>query len=120
MKRTARQLRIQTAVVTVAVLLILAGSVFGLVAAYLALAAVFSPAEAAGLLAALMILAGLAVLAGRTVMARWRDSRGAHEPQAVASSLNASAEEITRSLGPAHMIALSLIAGMAAGRSLRK
>lgn len=119
-KKAVSRACIQAAVLSVAALLVLGGTIFGLIAAYLVLASIFSPAEAAGLLAAAMILAGLAVLAVRSIVMRRREVRQDQATPDAASALHSGASEIVRSMGPAQVIALSLMAGMAAGRSIRK
>lgn len=119
-KQAVRRACVQAAVIAAASLLILAGAVFALVCAYLALTTMFTPVEAAGAMAAGLILAGLIVLALRSMIVQLSAGKKAFTPQDAAESVQRGAADVTRAVGPAQIIALSLLAGLAAGRSLGK
>lgn len=119
-KQAVRRACIQAAVIAAASLLILAGVMFALVCAYLALTTMFTPAEAAGAMAAGLILAGMIVLAMRSLIVQWRARKQPVTTQDAAASVQKSAADLTRAVGPAQIIVLSLLAGLAAGRSLGK
>ncbi|MGD9867647.1 MAG: hypothetical protein AB7U38_06580 [Hyphomicrobiales bacterium] len=112
----------QAALAALAGLLALAAFVFALVAGYLALLARFSPPEAAGLVALGLLGLVLAVFAVMWLVS-WRRSRRPMRPLAGARPLDDTARAVRRgaaqaadALGPAKLVSIALIAGIAAGR----
>lgn len=119
-KQAAQRACIQAAVFACIVLLFLAGIVFALIAAYFWLTTMLAPAEAAGILAAVLIISGLAVLAVRSLVAHWTAEPRKPQPSEPAAAISQTAADVTAALGPAQVITLALVAGIAAGRSLGK
>ena len=114
-----RSLR-QAVVVAVAAVLLIGAAAFGLLAAYQALVAHgFTPAEAAGIVAAALALLGVLILATLPLFARKR------KPQAPsmlaargegAGMLEQGVGQAMQQVGPVTLLAIAFIAGLLASR----
>jgi hypothetical protein len=115
-----RSLR-QAAIASIAVVLLLAASVFGLIAAYHALISLyqFTPGEAAAIMAAALLFVGLVVLlvASRVGAARKRQapSRAASAGDG-AGVVDQGVDKVVQQIGPVPLIAMAFIAGVLAAR----
>jgi len=115
-----RSLR-QAAVVAVATAVMIAAAVFGLVAAYhaLILSYGFTPAAAAGIIAAALALLGMLILATLPLFMRERKAQ-APRMQAVASEgvgmLDQSVGKAMQQVGPVGLLAIAFIAGVLLSR----
>src|SRR5262249_55776500 len=115
-----RSLR-QAMVIALAALLLVAATVFGLVAAYHALVSVyhFDPAEAAAIMAAGLLLAGLIVLA-IVPLVRRPPERAAPPPVVspgdAAGMVDQGVGMAMQQIGPVPLLAIAFIAGILAGR----
>ena len=117
-----RSLR-QAAVAAVAVVFILAAAVFGLVAAYRALISLylFTPGEAAAIMAAALFFVGLVVLfvASRVGAPRKRPAPSrlaATGDGAGAGLVDQGIDKAVQQIGPVPLIALAFLAGVLAAR----
>jgi hypothetical protein len=114
-----RSLR-QAVVIAIAALLLVAATVFGLVAAYHALVSVyhFDPAEAAAIMAASLLLVGLIVLA--IVPLVGQPKRAAPAPFVstgdAAGMLDQGVGKAMQQIGPLPLLTIAFIAGILAGR----
>ena len=114
-----RSLR-QAVVVAVAAVLLIGAAAFGLLAAYQALVALgFTPAEAAGIVAAALALLGVLILATLPLFARKR------KPQAPsmlaargegAGMLEQGVGQAMQQVGPVTLLAIAFVAGLLASR----
>jgi hypothetical protein len=116
-----RSLR-QAAVIAVAVVLLVAGAVFGLIAAYHALVSIyqFDAAEAAAIMAGVLLLVGLIVLAIASSMGR-EPKRPAKASPLVATpdptaALDQGVGKAMEQVGPVPLLAVAFIAGVLFGR----
>jgi len=115
-----RSLR-QAAVLAVAVVLLVAAAVFGLIAAYHALVTFyqFDPAEAAGIMAGVLLFVGLIVLAIASSMGR-KPKRATPSPLAStpdpAAMLDQGVGKAMQQVGPVPLLAMAFIAGVLFGR----
>ena len=115
-----RSLR-QAVVIAIAALLLVAATVFGLVAAYHALVSVyhFDPAEAAAIMAAGLLLAGLIVLVIVPLVGRQR-KRAAPAPFVstgdAAGMVDQGVGKAMQQIGPVPLLAIAFLAGILAGR----
>ena len=116
-----RSLR-QAAVVAVAVVLLVAAAVFGMVAAYHALVSIyqFDSAEAAGIMAGVLLLVGLIVLAIAASMGR-EPKRPARASPAVSTPdptamIDQGVGKAMEQVGPVPLLAIAFIAGVLFGR----
>lgn len=115
-----RSLR-QAAVVVVAAVVLIAAAVFGLVAAYhaLVLSYGFTPAVAAGIIAASLFLLGMLMLATLPLFVRERKAQ-APGMQAVASEgvgmIDQSVGKAMQQVGPIGMLSIAFIAGVLLSR----
>ena len=116
-----RSLR-QAAIVAVAVVLLIAASVFGLIAAYQALVSIFQfdAVEAAAIMAGVLLLIGLIVLA--IVPSMGRPAKEAPAPSRLASTADPAAMidqgvgKAMQQVGPVPLLAIAFIAGVLFGR----
>ena len=116
-----RSLR-QAAVIAVAVVLLIAASVFGLIAAYQALVSIFQfdAVEAAAIMAGALLLIGLIVLA--IVPSMGRPPKEAPAPTRLASTADPAAMidqgvgKAMQQVGPVPLLAIAFIAGVLFGR----
>lgn len=115
-----RSLR-QAIVVAVAVAVLIAAAAFGLVAAYqaLTLSYGFTPAEAAGIVAAALALLGLLILATLPLFGRKRKVQ-APGPMAAATegmgTIDQSVGKAMQQVGPVTLLAIAFIAGVLLSR----
>jgi hypothetical protein len=115
-----RSLR-QAVVIAIAALLLVAATVFGLVAAYHALVSVyhFDPAEAAAIMAASLLLVGLIALAIVPLVGR-QPKRAAPAPFVstgdAAGMLDQGVGKAMQQIGPVPLLTIAFIAGILAGR----
>jgi hypothetical protein len=117
-----RSLR-QAAVLAVAAVLLVAASVFGLIAAYQALVSVyqFDPLEAAAIMAGVLLLIGLVVLAFVPAIGR-EPKRASPSPSPLISTGDATAmidqgvNKAMQQVGPVPLLAIAFLAGILAGR----
>jgi hypothetical protein len=113
-----RSLR-QAAVAAVAVLLLIAAVVFGLIAAYHLLISVFqfTPGEAAAIMAAALLFVALIVLAvaSRVGAARKAPSRPASAGEGV-GLVDQGVDKMVQQIGPVPLIAMAFLAGVLAAR----
>jgi hypothetical protein len=114
-----RSLR-QAVVVAVAAVVLIAAAAFGLLAAYQALIAHgFTPAEAAGIVAAALALLGVLILATLPLFARKRKPQA---PSILATGtegvgmLDQGVGKAMQSVGPVGLLAIAFIAGLLASR----
>jgi hypothetical protein len=114
-----RSLR-QAVVIAVAVVVLIIAAAFGLLAAYQALIAHgFTPAEAAGIVAASLALLGVLILATLPLFARKRKPQ---EPSMLAPGsegvgmLDQGVGKAMQSVGPVTLLAIAFVAGILAGR----
>ena len=115
-----RSLR-QAIVVAVAVVVLIAAAVFGLIAAYqaLSLSYGFTPVEAAGIIAAALALLGLLILATLPLFGRKRKQAA---PSMMASAgegagmLDQSVGKAMQQVGPVGLLAIAFIAGVLLSR----
>ena len=115
-----RSLR-QAIVIAVAVVVLIAAAVFGLVAAYqaLILSYGFTPVEAAGILAAALALLGFLILATLPLFGR---KRKAPAPSMMASAgegvgmLDQGVGKAMQQVGPVGLLAIAFIAGVVLSR----
>jgi hypothetical protein len=114
-----RSLR-QAIVVAVAVVVLIIAAAFGLLAAYQALIAHgFTPAEAAGIVAASLALLGVLILATLPLLARKRKPQ---EPSMLAAGsegvglLDQGVGKAMQSVGPVTLLAIAFVAGILASR----
>jgi hypothetical protein len=114
----------QAALVLLACVLVLAGAVFALIAAYLGLRIMFEPIEAAGIMAGALAVPGFAILLLRPLLSRRSSPDQSQVPgassQSTAATIQQGAEEVTRTLGPVNVITLAVILGIAAGRTFSR
>ena len=115
-----RSLR-QAMVIAIAVILLVAATVFGLVAAYHSLVSVyhFAPAEAAAIMAAGLLLGGLIALAIVPLVGR-QPKRASPTPLASAGDATGMIDQgvgkAVQQIGPVPLLAMAFIAGILAGR----
>jgi hypothetical protein len=116
-----RSLR-QTAVIAVAVVLLVAAAVFGLIAAYHALLSIyqFDAAEAAAIMAGVLLLVGLIVIAIALSMGHG-PKRPAHASPFVSAPdptamLDQGVGKAMQQVGPVPLLAIAFIAGLLFGR----
>jgi len=115
-----RSLR-QALVIAVAVVVLIAGASFGLLAAYHALVSPFSftPLQASGIVAVVLILLGLLTLATLPLFAR-KPKR--QEPSEMASAgegmgvVSQGVRKAMQQVGPVTLLAIAFIAGVLASR----
>jgi hypothetical protein len=114
-----RSLR-QAMVVAVAVVVLIIAAAFGLLAAYQALIAHgFTPAEAAGIVAASLALLGVLILATLPLFARKRKPQ---EPSMLAAGsegvglLDQGVGKAMHRVGPVTLLAIAFVAGILASR----
>jgi hypothetical protein len=118
-----RSLR-QAAVIAVAVVFLAAAAVFGLIAAYHALVSLyqFDAAEAAAIMAGVLLLVGLIVLAIASSMGRPPKQAPAPAPAPLASvgdpiaMLDQGVGKAMQQVGPVPLLAVAFIAGVLFGR----
>lgn len=116
-----RSLR-QAAVAAVAIVLLLAASVFGLIAAYQALVSIyqFEPVEAAAIMAGVLLLVGLIVLA--IVPSMGRPPKEAPTPRRLtptadpAAMVDQGVGKAMQQVGPVPLLVAAFLAGLFAGR----
>jgi hypothetical protein len=116
-----RSLR-QAAVVAVAAVLLIAASVFGLIAAYQALVSIyqFDAVEAAAIMAGVLLLIGLIVLA--IVPSMGRSPKQAPAPSRLGSTADPAAMidqgvgKAMQQVGPVPLLVAAFLAGILAGR----
>ena len=117
-----RSLR-QAAVVAVAVVFLIAASIFGLIAAYQALVSIyqFEPVEAAAIMAGVLLLIGLIVLAIVPTMGR-EPKKPARATSPLASTPDPAAMidqgvgKAMQQIGPVPLLVAAFLAGIFAGR----
>ena len=117
-----RSLR-QAAVIAVAVVLIIAAAVFGLIAAYHALLSIYQldAAEAAAIMAGVLLLVGLIALAVVPMVGR-RPKRAAAPPPLVSTGgdptamIDQGVGKAMQQVGPVPLLAIAFIAGVLFGR----
>ena len=114
-----RSLR-QAAIVAVAVVLLIAAAVFGLIAAYQALVSIyqFDAVEAAAIMAGVLLVIGLIVLAivpsmGRPPKEAPAPSRLASDPAAM---IDQGVGKAMQQVGPVPLLVAAFLAGIFAGR----
>jgi hypothetical protein len=103
--------------------LLVAASVFGLIAAYQALVSVyqFDPLEAAAIMAGVLLLIGLVVLAFVPTIGR-EPKRASPSPSPLISTGDATAmidqgvNKAMQQVGPVPLLAIAFLAGILAGR----
>jgi hypothetical protein len=116
-----RSLR-QAAVIAVAVVFLAAAAVFGLIAAYHALVSLyqFDAAEAAAIMAGVLLLVGLIVLAIASSMGRPPKQAPAPAPLASVGDpiamLDQGVGKAMQQVGPVPLLAVAFIAGVLFGR----
>ena len=116
-----RSLR-QAAVIAVAVVFLAAAAVFGLIAAYHALVSIyqFDAAEAAAIMAGVLLLVGLIVLAIASSMGRPPKKAPAPAPLASVGDptavLDQGVGKAMQQVGPVPLLAVAFIAGVLFGR----
>jgi hypothetical protein len=116
-----RSLR-QAAVIAVAVVFLAAAAVFGLIAAYHALVSIyqFDAAEAAAIMAGVLLLVGLIVLAIASSMGRPPKQALAPAPLASVGDPTAMLDQgvgkAMQQVGPVPLLAIAFIAGVLFGR----
>jgi len=116
-----RSLR-QAAVIAVAVVFLAAAAVFGLIAAYHALVSLyqFDAAEAAAIMAGVLLLVGLMVLAIASSMGRPPKQAPAPAPLASVGDpiamLDQGVGKAMQQVGPVPLLAIAFIAGVLFGR----
>jgi hypothetical protein len=116
-----RSLR-QAAVIAVAVVFLVAAAVFGLIAAYHALVSIyqFDAAEAAAIMAGVMLLVGLIVIAIALSMGRLPKKAPAPSPLVATPNPTAMLEQgagkAMQQVGPVPLLAIAFIAGVLFGR----
>jgi hypothetical protein len=116
-----RSLR-QAAVIAVAVVFLAAAAVFGLIAAYHALVSLyqFDAAEAAAIMAGVLLLVGLIVLAIASSMGRPPKQAPAPAPLASVGDpiamLDQGVGKAMQQVGPVPLLAIAFIAGVLFGR----
>ncbi len=116
-----RSLR-QAAVIAVAVVFLAAAAVFGLIAAYHALVSIyqFDAAEAAAIMAGVLLVIGLVVIAIALSMGR-EPKRATPSPLVSASSdptamIDQGVGKAMQQVGPVPLLAIAFIAGVLFGR----
>jgi hypothetical protein len=117
-----RSLR-QAAVIAVAVVFLVAAAVFGMIAAYHALVSIyqFDPAEAAAIMAGVLLVVGLIVLVIASSMGG-EPKRAASRPSALVSTpdptamLDQGVGKAMEQVGPVPLLAIAFIAGVLFGR----
>jgi hypothetical protein len=118
-----RSLR-QAAIIAVAVVLLIAASVFGLIAAYQALVSIyqFDALEAAAIMAGVLLLVGLIVLAIVPTIGREPKQRPSPAPSPListgdaASTIDQGVGKAMQQVGPVPLLVAAFIAGILAGR----
>lgn len=118
-----RSLR-QAAIIAVAVVLLIAAAVFGLIAAYQALVSIyqFDALEAAAIMAGVLLLIGLIVLAIVPAIGREPKRRPSPAPSPLISTGDATTMidqgvgKAMQQIGPVPLLAIAFIAGILAGR----
>ena len=114
-----RSLR-QAIVVGVAAVVLIAAAAFGLFAAYHALiAGGFTPAEAAGIVAASLALLGALILATLPLVARKRKASAPSMPAAMgegAGLIDQSVGRAMQQVGPVGILAIAFLAGVLLSR----
>ena len=114
-----RSLR-QAVVIGVAAVVLIAAAAFGLVAAYNALiAGGFTPAEAAGIVAASLALLGVLILATLPLFARKRKAPPPSIPAAMgegAGLIDQSVGRAMQQIGPVGILAIAFLAGVLLSR----
>ena len=117
-----RSLR-QAAVIAVAVLLLLAASVFGLIAAYQALVSIyqFDAVEAAAIMAGALLLIGVIVLAVVPAMGREEKARKPARSAMVSAAdaptmIDQGVGKAMQQVGPVPLLIAAFLAGIFAGR----
>ena len=110
----------QAVVVAVAAVVLIAAAAFGLLAAYQALIAHgFTPAEAAGIIAAALALLGVLILATLPLFARKRKPQASSvlaTGSAGVGMLDQGVGKAMQSVGPVGLLAIAFIAGLLASR----
>jgi hypothetical protein len=111
----------QAAVLIVAAMFLIAAVVFGLIAAYHALVSIaqFTPAEAAGIMAGLLLLIGLIMLAIVPTIGKRREAPLPSPLASAAQSVNLVDEGVGKAMqqvGPLPLLAIAFLAGIFAGR----
>jgi hypothetical protein len=111
-----RSLR-QAAVIAVAVVFLIAAAVFGLIAAYHALVSIyqFDAAEAAAIMAGVLLLVGLIVIAIASLMGR-EPKQATPSPLVATSDPTAMVGKAMQQVGPVPLLAIAFIAGVLFGR----
>ena len=121
-KETVERSLKQAVVSAVAVVILIAAAVFGLVAAYqaLILSYGFTPPEAAGIVAAALALLGALILATLPLFGRKRKPQAAVSPMATASEgvgmLDQGVGKAMQQVGPVTLLAIAFVAGILASR----
>jgi hypothetical protein len=114
-----RSLR-QAIVVAVAAVVLIAAAAFGLVAAYHALIVKgFTPAEAAGIIAAALVLLGVLILATLPLFPRPRKAQAPSMPAAMGEGANLIDQSVGRAMqqvGPVGILAIAFLAGVLLSR----
>jgi hypothetical protein len=116
-----RSLR-QAAVAAVAVVLLIAAAIFGLIAAYQALVSIyqFEPVEAAAIMAGVLLLVGLIVLAIVPSMGRPPKQAPARTPLVTAAEpatmIDQGVGKAMQQVGPVPLLVAAFLAGLFVGR----
>jgi hypothetical protein len=114
-----RSLR-QAAVIAVAAVILIGAAAFGLLAAYQALIAYgFTPAEAAGIVAASLALLGVLILATLPLFTRKRKPQMPSMSEAAGEGvglLDQGVGKAMQSVGPVTLLAIAFVAGLLASR----
>lgn len=111
----------QAVVIAVAVVLLIAAAAFGLLAAYQALVShyLFSPTQAAAIMAGSLLLVGLIVLAIVPIVGK-QPKRAKPGPLAATgegvSLVNQGLGKAVQQIGPLPLLAIAFLAGLFAGR----
>jgi hypothetical protein len=111
----------QAVVIAVAVVLLIAAAAFGLLAAYQALVShyLFSPTQAAAIMAGSLLLVGLIVLAILPLIGK-QPKRAKPDPLAATgegvSLVNQGLGKAVQQIGPLPLLAIAFLAGLFAGR----
>jgi hypothetical protein len=112
----------QAVVVAIAAVIILAAGIFGLIAAYHALIAMyeFSAAEAAAIMAACLLVLGIIVLAIAAIVGREPAKRPSPSPLAGVRDgenlVDQGVGKAMQQIGPVPLLAIAFLAGLFAGR----
>jgi glucan phosphoethanolaminetransferase (alkaline phosphatase superfamily) len=111
----------QAIVIAVAAIAFIAATAFGLVAAYHALVSIygFTPMEAAGIVAGLLILLGVLILALLPLVGRKRRAEAQGVPAVVgegAAIVDQSVGRAMQQVGPVTLLAIAFLAGVLLSR----